>query len=174
MNRILPSSWLLLLSFFAISVSSCAFLTTEPTSQRTVKGEEVTAEERMRREVVDYAQDLLGSEYQYAGRDPRHGFDCSGFTYYVLKKFEVTLPTSSKYQANEGKKVEVRKARPGDLIFFKRSPVGRVFHVAMVVANDRKGLQVIHSTSRGVVIDNISESSYWQPKISSARNVLSD
>jgi len=32
---------------------------------------------------------------------------------------------------------------------------------------------VIHSTSRGVVIDNITRSSYWEPKISSARDVIS-
>jgi hypothetical protein len=44
--------------------------------------------------------------------------------------------------------------------------------VALVVANDRQGMQVIHSTSRGVVIDNVSESDYWRPKVSSARRVL--
>jgi hypothetical protein len=42
-----------------------------------------------------------------------------------------------------------------------------------VVSNNKEGLTVIHSTSRGVVVDNISRSSYWQPKISTARDVVS-
>ena len=89
-----------------------------------------------------------------------------------MKNFDITLSPSSRYQAKEGKKIRVEEAQPGDLIFFKRSAAGPVFHVAIVVRNSREGIEVIHSTSRGVVIDNISKSSYWEPKIFSAREVL--
>lgn len=174
MNRKMNASWLLLLALTTFAVSGCTFLTTEPVSRPPASKSGYDQETRLRSEVVDYARGFLGAGYRYGGRDPKKGFDCSGFTYYVMNHFEVPLSTSSRYQADEGKKVEVRQVRPGDLVFFKRTPMGRVFHVALVVANDRQGLQVIHSTSRGVVIDNISKSDYWRPKLSSARNVLSD
>ena len=131
----------------------------------------LTKEELLRQDIIDYAKKQLGAAYTYAGRDPR-GFDCSGFTYYVLGAFDIKVSTSSKSQANEGKKIPVDKVQLGDLIFFKRTRAGKVFHVAMVVSNSRDGIEVIHSTSRGVVIDNISKSKYWNPKIFSARSVV--
>lgn len=131
----------------------------------------LTKEDRLRRDIVDYSKKQLGTKYLYGGRDKR-GFDCSGFTYYVMRNFDVKLSTNSRAQAKEGTKVDLKKAKAGDLIFFKRSKTGKVFHVAMVVSNKNDGLTVIHSTSRGVVVDNISKSKYWEPKIWAARNVL--
>ena len=135
--------------------------------------DQLSREDKLRRDVVAFAEEQEGSSYRYAGRDPR-GFDCSGFTHYVMKKFDISLTTSSKSQATEGAKISVKEAKPGDLIFFKRSAAGRVFHVALVVSNTRSGLRVIHSTSRGVVLDNLTTSKYWKPKISSARDVISE
>lgn len=129
-------------------------------------------EARLRQDIVSYAKQQLGTKYKYAGRSPRTGFDCSGFTYYVMDNFDVDLSPSSRAQENQGKKIKVSDAKTGDLIFFRRSKTGAVFHVALVVSNDREGLKVIHSTSRGVVIDNLYASSYWKPKISTARDVL--
>lgn len=140
-------------------------------SENDTETKALSKEDKLRDEIISYAKKQLGTSYQYAGRDPR-GFDCSGYTYYVMKEFGVKLSTSSKAQANEGKKVDVKEVKPGDLIFFKRTRAGRVFHVAMVVSNTSSGLEVIHSTSRGVVVDNITKSKYWKPKISSARNVV--
>lgn len=126
----------------------------------------------IRQEVIDFAQQFVGTKYRYGGRDPQKGFDCSGFTRYVLGNFEVPLSATSGSQASEGKKVKTNKVQAGDLVFFKRSSGGRVFHVALVIGNDRDGLKVIHSTSRGVVVDNITASSYWAPKLALARDVL--
>ena len=134
--------------------------------------EHFSKEERLRKDVVSYAKNQLGAKYKYGGTTPR-GFDCSGFTSYVMNNFNIKLSHNSGNQAKEGKKIDVKSVQAGDLIFYKRSKVGKVFHVSLVINNNRKGIQVIHSTSRGVVIDNISESSYWRPKISSARNVIS-
>lgn len=131
-------------------------------------------EEKLRKDIVDYAHDYLGTEYVYGGKTP-DGFDCSGFTCHVMKKYDVKLPPVSASQAKEGKKVKVKNAQPGDLVFFRKTPAGKVFHVALVVDNDGKeGLKVIHSTSRGVVVDNISKSDYWRPKISIVRDVLEE
>lgn len=161
-------------------------LMTEPTGTKTTAGGKTTTttsttraervsdrELQLREDVVSYAKKQLGKRYKYAGRTPRSGFDCSGFTFYVMSNFDIDLSPSSRAQENEGRPIDVAKAKAGDLIFFRRSKKGAVFHVALVVSNSREGLTVIHSTSRGVVVDNISRSSYWQPKISTARDVIS-
>ncbi len=126
-----------------------------------------------RRDVVQYARQFKGSKYKYAGKGPKV-FDCSGFTGYVMKKFNVPLSGSSNGQSVQGGAVSLNDVKPGDLVFFRKSNRGEVFHVALVVSNDQSGINVLHSTSsRGVIEENISSSSYWSPKISSARNVLS-
>lgn len=162
----------LLCSGMAILISGCNFLrnlTSEPASS----GSETSSASSLRRNVADYARKYEGTRYLYAGKSPQTGFDCSGFTSYILKKYGVQLSPSSRDQARQGKPKSVQDARPGDLVFFRRSPAEPVFHVALVIANDRSGIHVIHSTtSRGVVRDNIMESSYWKPKIDSVRDVL--
>lgn len=130
-------------------------------------------EDLFRQDIISYARQFTGTKYKYAGKSPKTGFDCSGFTSYVLGNFNIDLPHRSADQENEGKKVNLNQVKPGDLIFYRRSPLGKVFHVSLVVSNGRNGITVIHSVSRGVVEENISTSSYWKPKISSARNVIS-
>lgn len=133
-----------------------------------------SAEARTRTQVVALAQEQLGVDYKYAGRDPRSGFDCSGFTRYVLNQVGVSLAASSQTQINNGRPRNLDAVQPGDLLFFRRSSSEPIFHVALVVKNDRNGIEVIHSTtSRGVVRDNISRSTYWAPKLTAARNVIS-
>lgn len=130
-----------------------------------------TRKDRLRTDIISYAKQFVGTKYVYAGKDPR-GFDCSGFTSYVMKEFDVSLSSSSRMQEDQGRSISVSDALAGDLIFFRREKRGRVFHVALVVSNTREGLKVIHSTNRGVVVDNISHNSYWKPKISTARRVI--
>jgi cell wall-associated NlpC family hydrolase len=125
----------------------------------------------IREDVLKFAQKHVGTKYLYGGKDPK-GFDCSGFTYYVLRKFDIPVDRTSRSQELNGKSIRLKEVQAGDLVFFRRSPIGSVFHVALVKSNTREGLEVIHSTSRGVVVENISRSSYWKPKLSSARTVI--
>ena len=126
----------------------------------------------LRKEVVDLAMQQQGKKYKYAGRDPRSGFDCSGLTYYAMGEHGIDLPPVSGLQALEGREVPLSQVRPGDIVYFRRSPGSNVFHVSLVVANGKDGITVVHSVSRGVVVENISTSSYWTPKIAGARDVL--
>ena len=169
-NHIFKAILLVFILGFGFSRCSSALAKANASTDTTTI---LSKEEKHRLQVVDYAKKQLGVAYLYAGRDSR-GFDCSGFVHYVMRNFDVKLSTSSRAQAKEGKKVELKKAKAGDLIFFKRSKAGRVFHVAMVVSNKPDNLTVIHSTSRGVVIDNIGQSKYWKPKTWAARNVIRD
>lgn len=114
-------------------------------------------------EIVDYARKYIGTPYKYAGKDPR-GFDCSGFTSYVFKAFHKQLAATAEGQSRQIKEISRDNVQAGDLVFFKRPGSRKVFHVSLVVSNGREGIVVIHSTtSRGVIVENISQSSYWKP-----------
>lgn len=135
-------------------------------------GVEPKADEALRQEIVDYARQFVGTGYKSAGKTPA-GFDCSGFTGYVMGKFGIQLSASSKYQENDGIPIKLSETRPGDLVFFRRDKSSTVFHVAIVLSNDEDGIFLVHSTSgRGVVIDNLNESSYWKAKYATARRVI--
>ena len=123
--------------------------------------------------MVRYAQKLIGKPYEYGGKDPR-GFDCSGFTFYVMKAFDIHLPPVSSRQAELGDKITKEEVKPGDLVFFKRTSGDKVFHVAMVSEKNGNSLYVIHSTSRGVVTDEIYSSKFWSPKIDSYQRFISE
>ncbi|MBK9338942.1 MAG: C40 family peptidase [Lewinellaceae bacterium] len=126
---------------------------------------------QLRDEIVDYAQSFVGTRYRYASRNPEVGFDCSGFTSFILQKFEAKVSTSSSMQSLQGIRIPLGEVVPGDLLFFGRR--GRIQHVAMVVENTPKGIVCVHSTcSRGVVVENVSTSAYWRPRILFARDVL--
>jgi cell wall-associated NlpC family hydrolase len=128
---------------------------------------------QLREGIASHARKFVGTPYVYAGTTPK-GFDCSGFTSYVLNDYKINIPRSSRGQAEIGKKIELAKVRPGDLIFFSKNGKGSISHVALVINNTRAGIQVAHSTSsRGVIIENVSTSKYWKPKLKYARDVIS-
>ena len=122
--------------------------------------------------MVTYGQKFVGTQYRYAGTDPKTGFDCSGFTSFVLKEFNVKVSPASSKQATEGRPVALDRAQPGDLIFFGEN-AKNIQHVALLVKRSSDGLTCVHSTtSRGVIVENVSKSSYWKPKILFARDVI--
>ncbi len=130
------------------------------------------SEARLRQEIVQYALQLRGTSYRYAGKEPATGFDCSGFTSYILRQFDIAISPASSLQAREGKPVPLKHVQPGDIIVFGKSP-RQIQHVALVVENRSEGIIVVHSTNtRGVVSENISTSAYWQPLILEARDVI--
>ncbi len=127
-----------------------------------------------RKKVVDYGKKFVGTHYKYAGQSPKTGFDCSGFTSYVLKEFGVIASPASSIQASEGRYVALEKVMPGDLIFFGESKK-KISHVALVIKRGPEGITCVHSTtSRGVIIENVTQSTYWKPKILFARDVISE
>lgn len=104
--------------------------------------------------ILDYAQEFLGVKYVYGGSTPK-GFDCSGFTQYVFKKFKISLPRSSEDYASIGSKVSRNDLKPGDLLLFDRYDNWQLGHVGIYIGGDK----FIHaSTSKGkVVIGTLSK-----------------
>lgn len=151
------------------------FLACSPAKKTTVRAPDTRGmpERQFRQEVVRYALQYVGASYKYAGTNPRTGFDCSGFTGYVFNQFDVRLSSSSSAQSREGRPVSLNAVQPGDLIIFGQNK-RNIQHVALVVERSRNGIVCVHSTtSRGVIRENVTASSYWRPLILEARDVIS-
>jgi cell wall-associated NlpC family hydrolase len=139
------------------------------TKKSTVKS--YTASSSKRAGIVNTAKKYIGRPYVYGGKKPSSGFDCSGFTTHVYKENGVQVNGPSYQQAKKGKKKSMKELKKGDLVFFGSR--NKVSHVGIVANVNRNKLEVIHSTSsRGVVIDDISNSKYWQKRYLFGRDVL--
>jgi cell wall-associated NlpC family hydrolase len=125
----------------------------------------------LRLHVAGWAENYLGTKYKYASTDPKRGFDCSGFTSYVMQEFDIKLSPGSSTQATQGNKISLDEVQTGDLIFFGKG--NDIQHVALVSEVTDKGIICIHATNtRGVVKENIYESDYWKKRILYARDVI--
>lgn len=122
-------------------------------------------------DVLFQAFTLHGLQYNYGGRSPENGFDCSGFVHYVYREaVGKLLPTNAAEQARAGRDIERTALLPGDLVFF--NTLKRAFsHVGIYVGNGR----FIHSPSTGKRIEIVDmNDGYWKPRFNGARRVLAD
>lgn len=140
-------------------------------SNVSVRTKASTSDHSKRTSIVSTAKKYIGKSYTYGGKVPSTGFDCSGFTSHVYKNNGIKLSGPSHQQAKQGKKKSMQNLEEGDLVFFGKN--NKVSHVAIVSdVNDSK-IEVIHSTtSRGVVIDDISSSEYWRKRYLFGRDIL--
>ena len=89
---------------------------------------------------VDTALAQVGDPYVWGAGGP-NAFDCSGLTSYAYAAAGVSLPHSSKSQAQTGQTVPVSQLQPGDLLFFYQP----TSHVAMYIGNG----QMVHASTSG-------------------------
>ncbi|AGK96908.1 C40 family peptidase [Clostridium pasteurianum] len=68
--------------------------------------------------IIAYASSFLGTPYVWGGTSPNPGFDCSGFTQYVYKKFGISVGRTTYDQIKDGVGVSRDQLQPGDLVFF--------------------------------------------------------
>lgn len=97
--------------------------------------------------LISYANGYLGVPYVRGGSSPK-GFDCSGFTQYVFKKFGVTLPRTAASQAGSCASVARDSLKSGDLVFFRSPSTTKIAHVGIYIDGGR----FIHSSSPGDVV----------------------
>lgn len=112
---------------------------------------------------------LIGIDYRYAGTTTK-GFDCSGFTMYVLEQLGIEISHSSREQAKTGKSVAKDDLRAGDLVFFDTSGGNGISHVGIYLGDD----VFVHSASNDGVTRNKLSESYYAKRYVTARRVLSN
>lgn len=132
----------------------------------TVKSENSTTKKSSDRDqLVEYAKTFIGVPYVYSGTTPK-GFDCSGFTSYVLENSGLSIPRRAADQEMESNSLKVKSIQKGDLIFFDNG--GDVSHVGIIVSNKNGKIEMIHaSSSKGIIITDVSSSKYWSKRIHS-------
>lgn len=137
----------------------------------TIRGAQVTP---LACELLDYARSFLGTRYRRGGKTPA-GFDCSGFTGYVFRKFGYSLSASSAAQYSDAPLVHRDDIRPGDLLFFNgRSRGSRIGHVGIAIAKDKStgAVTFIHSSTSGGVRVDRTDSPYYAARFVGASRVL--
>lgn len=126
-----------------------------------------------RRSIVSTAEQFIGLPYILGARSPERGFDCSGLVGYVLEQHGIHIDPTARQQQYIGEQIPLEFVRPGDLVFFTEGEQSQVGHVGIVASFDEEGLTIIHATtSKGIIRQNISKSSYWMRKLRYASNIL--
>jgi probable lipoprotein NlpC len=110
----------------------------------------------------------IGSPYR-AGGTSRSGFDCSGFVYKIYKEvFNIELPRTSWQMKNCGKRITLKSASAGDLVFFRNhrnrpnKPCGQ---------NMGGGRFAHASFKHGVIYSNLNEP-YYQKRLAMIRRIF--
>ena len=113
--------------------------------------------------LVDVAMRLRGVPYRYGGAT-LDGFDCSGLVFYAHRQLGLTIPRTSREQAEQSSPVRPAKLRRGDLVFFKIDSRS-VNHVGIYIGERR----FVHAPGAGkpVTINSLDDE-FYVTKFSSA------
>ena len=108
--------------------------------------------------IVDFALQFQGYPYVYAGNGPG-GFDCSGFTQYVLLNvLGIDIGHGVAEQTGYGSWVDWGAWQPGDLVYFAGTYRAGISHTGVYIGDG----QFIHAENEGtgVVISSIYSDYY--------------
>lgn len=130
-----------------------------PTTTSTVVSSKASA-------VISTAKSLMGVPYVWGGTTP-NGFDCSGFSQYVLSKNGISVPRTASEQYTVGTSISKSNLRVGDLVFFTTYKAGPS-HLGFYMGD---GNFIHASSSKGVTISSLN-SSYYASRYIGARRVI--
>ena len=75
-------------------INACSTIPKSGLTKRSVP--ERNSKIKLRKDLAQYARQFKGVRYKYAGKTPKTGFDCSGFTSYVYREFDIVVSPGSK------------------------------------------------------------------------------
>ena len=115
--------------------------------------------------IIQTAKSLQGIPYVWGGTTTA-GFDCSGFTQYVMSQNRISIPRTAALQYEKGTAVSKSKLIPGDFIFFSTYAAG-ASHVGIYIG----GGQFVHASSGAgkIIISSLSNTYYTQHYLGAKR-----
>ena len=108
-------------------------------------------------DVVIYALGLVETGYQFGGKNPEAGLDCSGMVSHVFAHAAGRKITGSAADmARQGRAIERTALRPGDLVFFNTT--GTPYsHVGIYIGDQR----FVHAPKTGGKVRTDSIGTGW-------------
>lgn len=107
---------------------------------------------RSAEDAVALGENYLDLPYLWGGMSP-YGYDCSGFSYNMLKACGYIIPRDASDQAKTGEEISIQDPslwKKGDLLFFANDEgTGTVRHVGFYYGNG----QLLHSHSTGKTVE---------------------
>ncbi len=113
---------------------------------------------QLRSTIINAGHSQVGARYLFGGNAPKQGFDCSGLVEYSYAKAGISVPRTTRSQAQFFKTTDNPKV--GDLVFFKIN--GRtVSHVGIYLGDNK----MLHAPSSGkrVEVTRIDQP-YWRER----------
>lgn len=134
-----------------------------------------SASESLLDNLLATAHKYIGVRYR-SGHSGPDGFDCSGFTSYIFRQYDIKLTHSSRAQYNEGERIsDIASLKKGDLVFFGGSRSSKnIGHVGIVTEVDptNRSFKFIHaSTSSGIKVDSSLDPYYTRRYVGACRVV---
>lgn len=152
-RHILPIN--MLFCFLCLALTACAVAPSKP---------ETGYDPQISEKAAQIAVSMIGRPYKYRGESPS-GFDCSGLVRYSYLTAGVDAPHGTKELLRVTRRVELKKAKTGDLLFF--SERGRKYsHVGVYLDNEL----FVHAPATGGKVRKESLSDpYWKKSFVEAR-----
>jgi cell wall-associated NlpC family hydrolase len=110
----------------------------------------------------------LGLDYQYGGKSPVSGFDCSGLVAHIYREaWGIRLPLNVKGQSQVGTPVSLAELQAGDLVFY--DTLKRPFSHVGIYLGDGK---FVHAPKTGAQVRiEALKSTYWAQRFNGARRI---
>lgn len=121
------------------------------------------------REIVMYALGLLDVGYQFGGKNPEAGLDCSGMVSFIYRNaLGMDVRGSAADIAKRGRTVAASDIKAGDLVFF--NTLGRSYSHVGIYIGDQK---FIHApSSHGKIRIESMSNNYFASRFQLAKSLL--
>lgn len=116
-----------------------------------------------------YALGLIGNHYQFGGRNPDSGLDCSGMVSWIYEQVAgVRLPHNAAQIAKIARPIERSALAPGDLVFFNTN--GTPHSHMGIYAGEGRFIHAPSTRGKYVRTDRL-DSGWFAPRISGLRTL---
>lgn len=155
--------------FLLLVLAACSSVPTSPDGKWKRPDYASAADQRTANEIVMQAMSLLDTGYQFGGRNPEAGLDCSGMVSLVVERVTGRrLPHNAAQIAAQTRHIDRDELKPGDFVFFNTT--GKTYsHMGIYLGDGR----FVHApSSRGKVRLERLDLAYFSKRYTGARSLF--